>query len=108
MTNYKNDFPCINYSPAGKKWAGRDIYLGSGKTRHLFPAPLPRQIIVGWLVRSRCVCFDKDEIRKDTRAGAQEPEAIVSDPVKGELSKSIHSLRPASHCCTSSFQWTVN
>ena len=47
--------------------------------------------IVGCLVRSCCVCLDKDEKRK--AAGAQkDPEAIVTDPAKGAISKTLHRV----------------
>ena len=47
--------------------------------------------IVGCLVRSCCVCLDKDEKRKAAVA-QQDPEAIVTDPAKGAISKSIHRV----------------
>ena len=66
--------------------------------------------IVGCLVRSCCVCLGKDEKRK--AAGAQQdPEAIVADPAKGAISKSIHRVPDLQNIAApvhSSGQWTNN
>ena len=41
-----NDFPCIDYSPAGKTGQA-GIYIWTlARARHLFPAPLPCQSTV--------------------------------------------------------------
>ena len=49
--------------------------------------------IVGCLVRSCCVCLDKDEKRKVAQANAQpDPDVIVVDPTMGAISKSIHRV----------------
>ena len=49
--------------------------------------------IVGCLIRSCCVCLDKEEKRKAAQARAQpDPDAIVVDPTKGAISKSIHRV----------------